>query len=83
MLVWFVALAGLLWSLNGSARAAAWGWAALALCSVGTALMALAPFLAHAEPVMANYIPVLDGPLFMAGLLISAPAPASSSCAAC
>ncbi|MGZ5155665.1 MAG: cbb3-type cytochrome c oxidase subunit I [Caldimonas sp.] len=70
VLVWFVALAGLLWSLNGSARAAAWGWAALALCSVGTALMALAPFVAHAEPVMANYIPVLDGPLFVAGLLV-------------
>jgi hypothetical protein len=70
VLVWFVALAGLLWSLNGSARAAAWGWAALALCSVGTALMALAPFVAQAEPVMANYIPVLDGPLFIAGLLV-------------
>ena len=70
VLVWFVALAGLLWSLNGSARAAAWGWAALALCSVGTALMALAPFVAHAEPIMANYIPVLDGPLFIAALLI-------------
>jgi len=70
VLVWFVALAGLLWSLNGSARAAAWGWAALALCSVGTALMSLAPFVAHAEPILANYIPVLDGPLFIAGLLI-------------
>jgi hypothetical protein len=70
VLVWFVALAGLLWSLNGSARGAAWGWAALALCSVGTALMALAPFVAAAEPIMANYIPVLDGPLFIAGLLV-------------
>jgi hypothetical protein len=70
VLVWFVALAGLLWSLNGSARGAVWGWAALALCSVGTALMALAPFGARAEPVMANYIPVLDGPLFLAGLLV-------------
>jgi cytochrome c oxidase subunit 1 len=70
VLVWFVALAGLLWSLNGSARAAAWGWAALALCSVGTALMALAPFVARAAPIMANYIPVLDGPLFIAGLLL-------------
>ncbi len=70
VLVWFVAIAGLLWSLNGSARAAAWGWGALVLSSIGTALMALAPFVTHAEPVMANYIPVLDGPLFIAGLLI-------------
>ncbi len=69
VLVWFIAVAGLLWSLNGSARGAAWGRAALGLCSVGTALMALAPFVARAPAVMANYIPVLDGSLFMAGLL--------------
>ena len=72
VLVWFVALAGLLWSLNGSARAIAWGWAALVLCAFGTALMALAPFLERAEPIMANYIPVLDGPLFLGGLLVFA-----------
>jgi cytochrome c oxidase subunit I len=70
VLVWFVAVAGLLWSLNGSARGAAWGWAALVLCSIGTALMSLAPFLAPAPAVMANYIPVLDGPLFIAALLV-------------
>jgi hypothetical protein len=70
VLVWFVALAGLLWSLSGSARGLVWGWAALVLCSVGTALMALAPFVMPAEPIMANYIPVLDGPLFIAGLLV-------------
>ncbi|MBT9596548.1 MAG: cbb3-type cytochrome c oxidase subunit I [Vitreoscilla sp.] len=69
VLVWFVAVAGLLWSLNGSTRGAAWGRAALGLCSVGTGLMALAPFVARAPAVMANYIPVLDGPLFLAGLL--------------
>ena len=72
VLVWFVALAGLLWSLNGSARAIAWGWAALVLCAIGTALMSLAPFLNRAEPIMANYIPVLDGPLFLTGLLVFA-----------
>jgi len=70
VLVWFVALAGLLWSLNGSARGVAWGRAALALCSIGTALMALAPFVARAPAVMANYIPVLDGPVFIGGLLV-------------
>jgi cytochrome c oxidase subunit I len=70
VLVWFAALAGMLWSLNGSARGAAWGWVALALGAIGTALMALAPFLAHAPAVMANYIPMLDGPLFIAGLLV-------------
>ena len=37
VLVWFVALAGMLWSLNGSARALAWGWAALGLCAYALA----------------------------------------------
>ena len=74
VLVWFVALGGLLWSVNGSAQGMAWGWAALLLCTLGAALMSLAPFMVgfglRAEPVMANYIPVLDGPLFIAGLWV-------------
>jgi heme/copper-type cytochrome/quinol oxidase subunit 1 len=32
--------------------------------------MVLAPFIGHAQPVMANYIPVLDGPVFLAGLAV-------------
>ena len=70
VLVWFVAMAGLLWSLNGSAAGAVWGWAALALCAAGSALMFMAPFVTRAAPIMANYIPVLDGPLFIGGLLV-------------
>ena len=66
VLVWFVALGGLLWSVNGSSQGMAWGWAALLLCTLGAALMSLAPFMVgfglRADPVMANYIPVLDGP---------------------
>ena len=72
VLVWFVALAGLLWSLNGSTRGLAWGWAALGLSGVGATSMALAAFIGHGDPIMANYIPVLERPLFMAGLLIFA-----------
>ncbi len=32
VLVWFVALAGMLWSLNNRHAATAWGWFALAGC---------------------------------------------------
>ncbi len=70
VLVWFIALAGLLWSLNGSPRRLGWGWAALGLCGAGAALMALAPFLGSGAAVMANYIPLLDGAPFIAGLLV-------------
>ncbi|HEX7440425.1 MAG TPA: cbb3-type cytochrome c oxidase subunit I [Caldimonas sp.] len=70
VLVWFAAMAGLLWSINASARGRAWAWAALGLCAAGAALMSLAAFIAPGEPIMANYIPVLDGKLFLGGLLV-------------
>ena len=70
VLVWFVALAGLLWSLNGSRLGLRWAWAALGLCGLGAALMSIAPFLGSGEAIMANYIPVLDGPVFLTGLLV-------------
>lgn len=69
VLVWFCALAGMLWSLNASGRGLRWGWAALALDGAGTAAMTLAPFTGSGEAVMANYIPVLTAPLFLGGLL--------------
>ncbi|HSW25593.1 MAG TPA: hypothetical protein VLJ62_22725, partial [Burkholderiaceae bacterium] len=76
VLVWFSAMAGLLWSLNGApgsghgGRVA--GWAAPGLCAAGALLMSLAPFVERAEPIMANYVPVLDGAVFLAGLVVFA-----------
>ncbi len=72
VLVWFIAIAGLLWSTNSSPRGIAWGWSALWLCAAGAALMALAAFFGRGDAIMANYIPVLDGPLYIAGLLVFA-----------
>jgi len=68
VLVWFLAFAGALWSLNSSARARPLGWSALALALAGAALMATAPFAGAGHPVMSNYIPVLDEPVFLSGL---------------
>jgi cytochrome c oxidase subunit 1 len=70
VLVWFVALAGMLWTLNASARHLRWGWAALAVSAAGSLAMALAPFAGGGEAVMANYIPVLASPLFLGGLVV-------------
>jgi hypothetical protein len=72
VLVWFMALAGMLWSLNCSPRFMAWGRLALSLAGAGTTAMALSAFTGGAEPIMANYIPVLTSPVFMAGLLLFA-----------
>ena len=72
VLVWFVAFAGVFWSLAGSRQWLPAGRAALVLCALGTLGMVVAPFVDAAPPVMANYVPVLDGPLFLASLLVFA-----------
>lgn len=70
VLVWFIAFAGVLWSLSGEPRLFGLGRAALALTLSGTALMAVSPFAGRGAPVIANYIPVLDGPVFLTGLCL-------------
>lgn len=73
VLVWFVAIAGVLWSLNLRPAIAPWGrwfaWLALVLCTVGALGMALAPFVDTGEAIMANYIPMIDSAAFRAALL--------------
>lgn len=69
VLVWFLAFAGLLWSLNSTARFIRLGWAAFVLAASSTAVMALSPFAGADQPLMSNYIPVLRHPLFLISLL--------------
>ncbi len=70
VLVWFLALAGMLWSLASRPVANRLAWLALALAYAGTLLLGIAPFVGGGEPIMANYIPVLDGGVFLTGLAI-------------
>lgn len=67
VVVWFLAAAAGAWTLLRD-RADGAGWAALALAALSVAAMALAPFLGGPPPVLANYLPVLDSPVFLAGL---------------
>ena len=70
VLIWFMAFAAVLWSLAGNSRFAAMGWAGFALATTGTVLMTLSPFFPEARPLLNNYIPVLQQPVFFAGLII-------------
>jgi len=70
VLVWFAAFAGALWAISGSRTSTAVGWGALALCAAGTLLIAISPFVGAGPPIMSNYIPVLDGPVFLGGLAV-------------
>jgi len=72
VLVWFVASAGLLWSLERGPRVGVLDWLALGTAACGTAAMAVAPFIDPGTPVMANYVPVIESRLFLLGLAIFA-----------
>jgi hypothetical protein len=69
VLVWSLAFGGILWSLNQRPGVSWLAWLALVLASAGTMLMVLSPFVRDAQPLMSNYIPVLQHPLFFSGLL--------------
>ncbi len=70
VLVWFLAFGGALWTLGGTQRFHMLAWLALGLSALGTLTMCLAPFAGQATPVMSNYVPVLDGPVFLGGLIL-------------
>lgn len=69
VLVWFLAFGGTLWTLSGTTRFQPLAWCAFVLAMLGTIAMCVAPFVEAATPVMANYVPILDGKIFSAGLL--------------
>jgi len=70
VLVWFFALGGVLWSLSGSERLLGLGWVALIVTALGAVIFSIAPFVHPGTPVMSNYIPVLDEPVFLGGLIV-------------
>ena len=76
VLVWFVAIAGVLWSLNLKPGITAWSrataYAALVLCGAGTLGMVLAPFVDSGPAIMANYIPMIDSATFRGALWVFA-----------
>lgn len=72
VLVWSLSFGGILWSLNQRPGKAWLAWLALALACLGSILIIISPFVRDAQPLMSNYIPVLQHPLFFSGLLIFA-----------
>lgn len=72
VLVWSLAFAGVLWSLNSKPRFMGIAWSAYVLAVVGTLIIVVSPFTGAGNALMSNYIPVLRDPVFFAGLLIFA-----------
>jgi hypothetical protein len=72
VLVWFLAMAGMVWTLDSTPRALGIGALGFRLGALGTAGIALAPFLGDGRPVMSNYLPVLRDAWFLGGLVLLA-----------
>ncbi|MHB0986187.1 MAG: cbb3-type cytochrome c oxidase subunit I [Sulfuricella sp.] len=68
VVVWFLACAAGLWTLAAAGAASRWRWTALALAYAGVLAMMVPLFFGATAPVLANYIPVLDTPVFLLGL---------------
>jgi cytochrome c oxidase subunit I len=68
VLIWFMTFAALAWNLVTPARWLPLAWAGWGLAVLGTALLLVSPFLPDATPLLNNYIPVLQQPVFLAGL---------------
>jgi len=69
VLVWFLGMAGVIWSVNSQSGCLRCGWVALLLCAAGSVIISLSPFLGSSSPLMINYIPILNDPLFFSGLI--------------
>ncbi|WP_260843138.1 cbb3-type cytochrome c oxidase subunit I [Sedimenticola selenatireducens] len=69
VLIWFLAMAGVVWSLayDGGQRTGL-AFAAYLLMLAGTVGIALAAFYGSGAPLMNNYVPVLQRPLFFGAL---------------
>jgi hypothetical protein len=70
VLIWLLAIAATVWSLATREDAPRWDRVSFWLAAAGTAIICASPFLGAAEPLMNNYVPVLQHPLFYAGLLL-------------
>lgn len=64
VLIWFMSFSCVFWSLYAHGSFLLLEKLALLLCAAGTALLVVAPFLGAGKPLINNYIPVLQHPLF-------------------
>jgi len=70
VLWWLLAIAGVFWSLNSTARAVKSGWIALTLVVAGGILVGISPLTGAANPLTNNYVPMLENHYFIKGLIV-------------
>lgn len=70
VLVWILSFSGVLWSLAARTGYFMLNRGIFYLISIATLLMVISAFLPGASPLMSNYIPVLENPVFLTGLVL-------------
>lgn len=68
VVVWFIAFAGVLWTANSRIGKPGWDKIILGIAAIGTLLIVLSPFTGNGNPLLNNYVPVLQQPVFLWGL---------------
>jgi len=68
--VWFLAFAAVWWTLTGPAGGWRLAWSGWGLSVAGVCALLLARLAGEHRPVLSNYVPVIDGPVFLAGLTL-------------
>lgn len=67
VLVWFLSIAAAIWTLSANIQGRA-AWSGFWLAALGSAAMVASGFSQQAQPLLANYVPLLDHDAFIAGL---------------
>jgi cytochrome c oxidase subunit 1 len=72
VLVWFLSIGGVLWSFLASKKQFWIYKISFILAAIGTAIIALSPFIGDSNPLKNNYVPVLQNAAFFIGLSLFA-----------
>ena len=68
VLIWLLSIASVLWSLSSRRELVIWDHISFYMAAGGTAIVIASPFLGAANPLMNNYVPLLQHPVFYTGL---------------
>jgi len=68
VLIWLLSISAALWSLGATTEQPWWDRVSFSLSAIGTLVIIVCPFLGAGDPLMNNYVPILQHPLFFWGL---------------
>lgn len=70
VLVWLLSFVGFVWVLHSSNNNSRFNLGVLGFSILGALLMLASPFVGDAQPIMSNYVPIIDSAPFFTGLTL-------------